>query len=66
MVLYYPISKFSYIIDTYTVVVGCIFRRPIQPGKNGLKLKVVLIWMDIYVEKIKLSNECVVLKYRES
>ncbi len=30
----------------------CTLRLPVQPGKCSLKLKVVLIWRDIYIEVV--------------
>ncbi len=40
----------------------CILRSPIDPGKYGLKFKVVLEWRDIYIESIRLG---MVLKWRD-
>ncbi len=42
-----------------------ILRQALQPEKNGLKLKVVLKWRDIYSEKYNsgVTDSCMVLKW---
>ncbi len=40
---------------TLTLCSGpCIIRPPLQPDKYGLKLEVILKWMDIYTENIRM------------
>ncbi len=34
----------------------CILRPPLQPGKYGLKLEVVLKWKDINTENIRVMS----------
>ena len=34
----------------------CILRPPLQPGKYGLKLEVVLKWRDINTENIRVVS----------
>ena len=40
----------------------CILRPLLQPEKYGLKLKVILIWRDIYTENIRMVSPIAGLK----